>query len=80
MEKKWKLADWGINCPYCGSIPEVLTDAVGDFVYDSDEVRCTECHCPAQVTIVDDGVDDVAQIDFHDQPDCNCKWCINHPV
>lgn len=39
--KKWK--QYNDECPKCGNMPEVLTSASGEYVYDGDNVECFEC-------------------------------------
>jgi hypothetical protein len=79
-EKRWKPISWA-NCIHCGSDDvEVLTDLNDpenpEYVYDGDEARCRECHCPGLV-LADE---DYAHVDWHDEPNCNCEWCEAHPI
>ena len=64
------------QCENCSGPAEVLTTAEEDFAYDGDEVRCTECGMPGSMSC-DDGV---ATIMWHDEPDCDCEWCLKNPI
>lgn len=80
--KQWKDLDWAESCPYCGDAAEVFTDAKDDLAYDTDDVRCVGCGCPGYVSVVEDGYGDepgYAYINWHEEPDCDCDWCLNHP-
>lgn len=70
---------FGAECSYCGSdAVEVFTDSGTDYMaYDGDEAKCTECGLPGQVVITDD-FDGIADVDWHDEKDCNCDWCKSH--
>jgi len=42
--RPWRLLDWGDDCPECGCMPEVRTEAEEpNTAYDGDEIRCTGC-------------------------------------
>jgi len=73
--EEWKTFN-GDDCLHCGAVAEVFTEGNGKYVFDSEEARCTECHCPGYV-----GVDGTrAYINWHDEPDCDCEWCKMHPI
>jgi len=75
--KRWET--FKDECPHCGDGAEVLTDSGrGNFAYDGDEARCVSCDCPGSVVV--DTVDDPAYINWHDEVDCRCAWCLAHPV
>jgi len=80
--KAWRL--WPHDeCLHCGSAVEVFTDAPEEMLTEDDEARCVECGCPGTVGIQDGGpddCDDVAYINWHDEPDCDCEWCKAHPA
>lgn len=69
------------ECAHCGAGAEVLTTTGRDnCAYDSDIARCTECGCPGYVSILDPWDDEVvAEIEWHDEPNCDCGWCQTHP-
>jgi len=74
--KRWVMIEWD-SCPYCGGDPEILTDSPSDEeFYEGDEVRCSECKMPGGVSLEGD---DIAWINWHDDPDCDCEWCKAHP-
>ena len=79
MAKGWKPFDY--DCLHCGGQAEVLTDSTVDgLVYDGDDARCSECGCYGVVQISDDADEaNVAWINWHDEPDCACAWCLSHP-
>lgn len=74
----WKNWEFG-NCPHCGNIAEVDTDAEDGFANDGGRVRCVECGCPGGIT-ADFDEDIGAIVNWHDEPNCECDWCKSHPV
>jgi len=74
-QKRWILIGWD-NCPYCGDSPEIFTDKENE-VYDGDPIQCSACGCPGSVTVYEDGD---CYINWHDDPNCDCNWCLAHPV
>jgi hypothetical protein len=81
-KKQWKFISWGADCPWCGNSPEVYTDAEDDFAYDGDTVRCCECGMPGHVSVSIDGGSEEgdAWVHWHDDPECECNWCKEHPA
>lgn len=79
MVKKWKDII-GSSCPYCGSSPEILVDEdlPDNCGHEEDKIRCSVCFCPGQWLV--DAVDECGWIDWHDELNCNCDWCKEHPV
>ena len=75
MPKGWRFWEWE-SCPYCGNCAEVYTDAGPGKAYDGDEVRCCECDLPGWMSVDEDGE---ATVSWHDEPDCSCVWCLDHP-
>lgn len=66
------------SCQHCGGDAEVLTDTgVENLACDGDEARCSACKCPGGVVVTED---DCAYIDWHDEPNCKCDWCKDHPA
>lgn len=79
--KTWRPFKGG-ECLHCGDDAEVLTDSgQDDFAYDGDEARCVGCGCPGSVRIE---AEDEASCDngivWHDEPNCDCQWCKEHPA
>ena len=55
----------------------MLTDTGRDnWANDGDEARCCECKCPGSVTVCEEPD---AYINWHDEPDCDCEWCVANP-
>lgn len=79
VEPRKEWMPWpGGDCPHCGGSLEVFTVSRKDgYAYDCDEVRCVDCHCPGSLSIGDE--DDVNTL-MHDEPNCDCPWCLAHPV
>ena len=50
--RPWKVLDWGDDCPDCGCMPEVRTDAEEpNAAYDGDEIRCEDCKLKGYVSV-----------------------------
>lgn len=76
MPKNWVTVEWD-NCPYCGNIPEILTDCKKEgYFYDGDDVRCVECGCPGYFSCDEE---EHGYINWHEEPGCTCEWCVAHP-
>ena len=55
----------------------MLTDTGRDnWANDGDEARCAECKCPGSVTVCEEPD---ASINWHDELDCDCEWCVANP-
>lgn len=77
MAKKWKPIE-GSDCPYCGSGAEIYAweGLPASYGSDGDKARCQECHCPGSVIVEEFGG---LWVNWHDDPDCRCDWCKEHP-
>lgn len=77
---QWRpFADY---CLHCGGDAEAFTTSGNDnWAYDGDTARCTDCGCPGIVSIQEAGEDHCDNgIDWHDEPGCDCDWCVAHPA
>ncbi len=71
-KRQWRPFD--DECPYCGCRAEVFTISDKDnYAYDQEDARCDTCQCPGMVCVEEDGS---ASISWHDEPDCDCEWCL----
>ena len=52
---EWKLIEWE-ECPECGCLVEVFTDADDDEIYDGDAVRCSSCDWNGTMSVDEHGV------------------------
>ena len=77
MGRKWR--PWpGGECPHCGDSLEVLTNEAREYwACVDDPLRCVACGCPGYITEYDD---ECVTENMHDEPDCDCEWCLAHPV
>ena len=69
--------EWEFDeCPHCGAAAEILTSAKPGFAFDGDEARCMRCGMPGHICC---DSETPASIVWHDEADCDCEWCKNHP-
>jgi len=65
------------DCDHCGCDAEVQTlSRVSGTACCGDDVRCAECHMPGTFVVEEDGE---GWIRWHDEPGCQCEWCMAHP-
>jgi len=64
-------------CDNCGGPAEILTTAEEDFAFDGDSARCTECEMTGSICCDSESP---AVIMWHDDPDCECEWCVKNNV
>jgi len=74
LPKEWRPFP-GDQCLHCGGECEVYTDVPEGYACDGDSARCVECGCPGHVTVEPEPDEPVAWVNWHDDPDCDCKWC-----
>lgn len=76
--KQWR--PFSGDCLHCGDDAEVFTDSGSDnMAYDGDRARCVSCGCPGVVNIEEEGESCHNGIQWHDEPDCQCEWCLANP-
>lgn len=76
--KKWqKFSD---DCLNCGCEALVFTDTGRDnWASDGDLAKCPECGLEGSVNVYDDSEGE-ASIAWHDEPNCDCSWCLQQKI